>query len=114
MKARSGYTLQRTMIIYLLLIGFASLLVGVEFVVDTYGVEFEKEVRSDFKGNPNNEAGTDKVPCPIDRLRNKALLMVGIIMFVMIIILTMFIKNITEPLQHMVETSKEISKGDLR
>ena len=25
----------------------------------------------------------------------------------------MFIKNITEPLQHMIESSKEISKGDL-
>mgnify|MGYP000259412249 FL=1 len=34
-------------------------------------------------------------------------------MFVMIIVLTMFIKNITEPLQHMIEISKGISKGDL-
>ena len=31
----------------------------------------------------------------------------------MIIVLTMFIKNITEPLQHMIEMSREISSGDL-
>ena len=31
----------------------------------------------------------------------------------MIIVLTMFIKNITEPLQHMIEVSREISSGDL-
>jgi methyl-accepting chemotaxis protein len=39
--------------------------------------------------------------------------MVSIMMFVVVIILTMFIKNITEPLQHMIEVSREISKGDL-
>ena len=55
----------------------------------------------------------DDALAPIEKLRNKALLMIGIIMVVMIIVLTMFIKNITEPLQHMIERSKEISKGDL-
>jgi methyl-accepting chemotaxis protein len=32
---------------------------------------------------------------------------------VVVIVLTMFIKTITEPLQHMVEVSKAISAGDL-
>jgi methyl-accepting chemotaxis protein len=55
----------------------------------------------------------DQVFVPVEKLRNKALLMIAVIMVVMIIVLTMFIKNITEPLQHMIESSKEISKGDL-
>ena len=46
-------------------------------------------------------------------MRSKAILMVGIIMFVMVIVLTMFIKNITEPLQHMIQLSQKISSGDL-
>ena len=39
--------------------------------------------------------------------------MVGIIMVVMLIVLTMFIKHITEPLQHMIGLSEKISAGDL-
>jgi methyl-accepting chemotaxis protein len=39
--------------------------------------------------------------------------MVVIILFVIIIVLTMFIKHITEPLQHMIGVSRAISRGDL-
>jgi HAMP domain-containing protein len=39
--------------------------------------------------------------------------MICIIMFVVVIVLMMFIKNITGPLQHMIEKSNEISRGDL-
>jgi methyl-accepting chemotaxis protein len=41
------------------------------------------------------------------------MMMVGVILAVVVIVLTMFIKTITEPLQHMVEVSKAISAGDL-
>ena len=113
MKPKSRYSLQRTMIIYFLLIGFASLLVGVEFIIDTNRPELKKTLISNFEKNLENQMEIDEVFDPIDKLRNKAILMIAIIMFVMIIVLTMFIKNITEPLQHMIEASKEISKGDL-
>lgn len=113
MKPKSRYSLQRTMIIYFLLIGFASLLVGVEFIIDTNRPELKKTLISNFEKNIENQMEIDEVFDPIDKLRNKAILMIAIIMFVMIIVLTMFIKNITEPLQHMIEASKEISKGDL-
>ena len=113
MKPKSRYSLQRTMIIYFLLIGFASLLVGVEFIIDTNRPELKKSLISNFEKNQENQMEIDEVFDPIDKLRNKAILMIAIIMFVMIIVLTMFIKNITEPLQHMIEASKEISKGDL-
>ncbi|CAN2043914.1 HAMP domain-containing protein [Candidatus Magnetomoraceae bacterium gMMP-13] len=101
------------MIIYFLLIGFASVLVGVEFIIDTHGIELEEGFVVNLEKYMQNEISKDEVLKPIDKLRNKAILMVGIIMFVMLIVLTMFIKNITEPLQHMIEVSKKISKGDL-
>ncbi len=113
MNSKSKYSLQRTMIIYFLLIGFASLLVGVEFLTDTNSPELKKNLISNFEKYSDNQMEIDKVFAPIDELRNKALLMIGIIMFVMIIVLTMFIKNITGPLQHMIEISKKITKGDL-
>lgn len=113
MKSRSGYSLQRTMITYFLLIGFASILVGMEFLAEAGGSELKEALISNLEMNFNNQMEINDALAPIEKLRNKALLMIGIIMIVMIIVLTMFIKNITEPLQHMIEASKEISKGDL-
>ncbi|MDM8550779.1 HAMP domain-containing protein [Desulfobacterales bacterium HSG2] len=113
MKPPSKYTLQRTMIVYFLLIGFASLLVGVEFIVETHGSNLREDLLSNFEKYSKDEIGADALFGPIDRLRSKAILMIGIILVVMIIVLTMFIKNITGPLQHMIEISEEISKGDL-
>ena len=113
MKSKPRYSLQRTMIIYFLLIGFASLLMGVEFLLDTHGPELKEKLFSNFEKDSRNQIEIDRVFVHVEKLRNKALLMIAVIMVVMIIVLTMFIKNITEPLQHMIESSKEISKGDL-
>lgn len=113
MKSASKYSLQRTMIVYFLLIGFASLLVGIEFIVETHGSELRDAILSNLEKHSEGKIGPDAVFAPIDKLRSKAILMIVIIMCVMLIVLTMFIKNITGPLQHMIDLSKKISKGDL-
>ncbi len=113
MKTESGYSLQRTMILYFLLIAFASILVGVEFLAETGDEFFLKTLMDRLKGCFNGEAGSREFLSIILHVRNKALLMIGIILFVTIIVMTMFIKNITEPLQHMITLSRKISKGDL-
>lgn len=113
MTTPSSYSLQRTMIIYILLIGFAALLVASEFVLDTHSTELKQELTRNFQQYVNGEMTQDKVYDPLVRIRNKAMMMVGVILAVVVIVLTMFIKTITEPLQHMVEVSKAISSGDL-
>jgi len=113
MNSRSGYSLQRTMIIYMLLIGFAALLVASEFVADTHSTELKQELTRNFQQYVDGEMAHEQVYDPLVRIRNKAMMMVGVILAVVVIVLTMFIKTITEPLQHMVEVSKAISAGDL-
>jgi len=113
MGAKSRYTLQRTMIIYFLLIGFASMLVGIEFLADFQGGALKAEIWGNINQFDQDQISQEAVFAPIDRLRSKAILMVAIIMLVMVIVLTMFIKHITEPLQHMIELSQQISSGDL-
>jgi len=108
-SANFRYTLQRTMIIYFLLIGFAALLLGVEFTRETYNRNLAGPVLETTSG----PAATPTVSRAIEHLRHKAILMICIIMFVVVIVLMMFIKNITGPLQHMIEKSNEISRGDL-
>jgi methyl-accepting chemotaxis protein len=113
MTPNSSYSLQRTMIIYFLLIGFAALLVATEFVLDTHSTALKKELGENFQRHHNGELPAEQIYDPLVRIRNKAMMMVGVILAVVVIVLTMFIKTITEPLQHMVEVSKAISTGDL-
>ncbi len=113
MTPPGSYSLQRTMIIYILLIGFAALLVASEFVLDTHSTELKQALTSNFEQYARGELGQEHVYDPLVRIRNKAMMMVGVILAVVVIVLTMFIKTITEPLQHMVEVSKAISAGDL-
>lgn len=113
MGAKSRYSLQRTMIIYFLLIGFASMLVGIEFLADFHGGGLKEELWQNIGQSEAGRIDKETIFAPIDRMRSKAILMVVIIMVVILIVLTMFIKNITEPLQHMIRLSEEVSEGDL-
>jgi HAMP domain-containing protein len=101
------------MIIYFLLIVFATLLVGVEFLVDFKPDVLKTEIWRSISQAEHGSVDPEAIFAPIDRLRSKAILMVAIIMVVMIIVLTMFVKHITEPLQHMIQLSQKISAGDL-
>lgn len=101
------------MIVYFLLIGFASLMVSVEFIIETRGGKLEKELLSNLKSYSEGRMDADGLFAPVDRLGKKALLMVAIILSVMVIVLTMFIRNITEPLQYMIDKARKISTGDL-
>ena len=110
----SSYSLQRTMIIYILLIGFAALLVAAEFVWDTHSTTLKQELSQNFQRYASGDLNEDQIYRPLVKIRNKAMMMVGVILAVVVIVLTMFIKTITEPLQHMIDVSKAISAGDLR
>ena len=113
MKTKSNSSLQRTMIIYFLLIGFASVLLGIEFLADFQSGSLKREIWANMQQYGHADQYQEVILAPIDRMRSKAVLMVAIILLVMIIVLTMFIKNITEPLQHMIQLSEKISAGDL-
>jgi methyl-accepting chemotaxis protein len=113
MKITYKASLQRTMIVYLLLIGFAASLIGVEFINDIQRKELRTELMQNFSKLSNNRMNMDEAFQPIQKIRNKAILMVILLFVVVVILLTMFIKNITEPLQHVIEVSKLIDAGDL-
>lgn len=114
MTTGSSYSLQHTMIIYILLIGCAAVLVASEFVWDTHSTTLQQELSHNFQRYIRGDLKEDQVYLPLVKIRNKAMMMVGVILAVVVIVLSMFIKNITEPLQHMIEVSKAISAGDLR
>jgi methyl-accepting chemotaxis protein len=101
------------MIIYFLMISFASFLIAAEFIHDIHSEELRSELTQNFARVSSGEIQPDAAFQPIQALGNKAVLMVALFLVVVLILLTMFIKNITEPLQHMIEASKLIAVGDL-
>lgn len=114
MKIKSIYSLQRTMITYFLLIGFASILMGTEFLIDTRDPGLKNDLMVNFQQFASGKLDTEGLFAPIEALGNKVMLMITVIMAVTIIVLMMFIRNITEPLQYMIDNVREISAGDLR
>lgn len=113
MSAGGDYPLQRTMIIYFLLIGVAALMVAAEFVAETHSSALTQALDANYAEFTRGALDQADVYAPLVRIRNKAMMMVGVILAVVIIVLTMFIKTITEPLQHLVEVAKAINAGDL-
>ncbi len=109
MKKQSS--LERKMLSYFGLIAAASLLITVEFVyaiqVATPGPEALGSASSD------SPTAIATVVNSLHSLRGKALLMCVVQAVVTLIVLIMFMRRITGPLQHMVETSRLISEGDL-
>jgi methyl-accepting chemotaxis protein len=113
MESKSKYSLQRTMVVYFLLIGVAALFVGVEFIAETHGDDMRQAFLSPIADPAANPDEQDAYLAPLTHLRNKAVLVIAIIMVVILIVMTMFMKHITEPLQHMITASRKISGGDL-
>lgn len=105
--------LQHTMRVYFLLIILASLLIGIEFILDIQDEQLKQILLSNISDYNAHKMSFEQAFEPLVKLRNQAILMFVIIMAVMVIIFKMFIHNITDPLQHMIEISKKISEGDL-
>ena len=113
MKNQKKENLQRTMIMYFLLIVSATVLVTTEFIMDAQSTELQKSLLANFQHFTEQSIPREQIFQPLEKLRNQAILMIAIIMYVTIIVLMMLMKNITGPLQHMIEISEKISEGDL-
>ncbi len=104
-------SIQRTMILYFLMIVFSSLLLGIEFTAETnrliHQTESTLEKGTDVSGIATLESKA------LRHIRSKSILMIIMVQLVILIVFLMFIKNITAPLQHMIEVARSFSGGDL-
>jgi methyl-accepting chemotaxis protein len=109
MKKRSS--LERQMLTYFGLIAAASLLITVEFIwaIQTTISGAEAVAPASAAGNTSRHV----IVTSLSVLRSKAVLMGIVQAVVTFIVLVMFIKRITGPLQEMVEHSRAICEGDL-
>jgi methyl-accepting chemotaxis protein len=109
---KKSTSIERKMLSYFGLIAAASLLITVEFMYAIHAATPDPEALA-------AEQSVDKLDMVASlteqmySLRNKAALMFVVQVSVTLIVLIMFMRRITGPLQHMVETSRVISEGDL-
>lgn len=102
---------------YFLLIVVAAMMISIEFYVEMSRPELKDEICNIADQHPvtkddgmsaNNSAMTS-----ILDLRNKVLIMFGLLLVVIAIVMTMFMRNITMPLVKMADATKLINAGDL-
>ncbi|MGB6063807.1 MAG: HAMP domain-containing protein [Desulfomonilaceae bacterium] len=108
MKKESS--LERKMLSYFGLIAAASLLITVEFV---WAIRAATPLVAAGKSAFSATVALQAARRSMESLQNKALLMFVVQAVVTLIVLIMFMRRITSPLQEMVEEAKNISEGDL-
>lgn len=108
--------LERKLIAYFLLIVLAALMIGIEFVFEMGRSDLKQELWNNISGAGNvlsANAVDESVFAPLLHLRTKIVVMFGVLTLVVAIVLIMFVRNITMPLQKMVDVAKRINEGDL-
>ncbi|MDH5473411.1 MAG: HAMP domain-containing protein [Gammaproteobacteria bacterium] len=108
--------LETRLLNYFLLIAMAAIMIGIEFFFEMQRDDLIYEICSisdqssitDIK--PTTENNTSPA---LTKLRNKIVIMFALLTIVVAIVMTMFIKNITMPLQKMADVAKSINEGDL-
>lgn len=108
--------LQTRLINYFMLIAFAAVLIGVEFYFEMNKSGLQDQICT----VPTTQSAMlqpESEPAPLSQalidLRNKVVIMFGVLTLVVAIVLMMFIKNITHPLQKMADVAKLVNQGDL-
>jgi methyl-accepting chemotaxis protein len=107
--------LERKLLAYFLLIAVAALMIGVEFVVEMNSLTLKQQLWEKMSSSEIGHEFSKDSPAfdPIEKLRNKIIIMFAVLTVVVAIVLIMFIRNITAPLQHMVNIARQINRGDL-
>jgi len=111
---KQAQKLELCLLNYFLLIAIAAMMIGVEF----YFEMGKPGLKQDICISPN--AITETVITDVEEespilsdLRNKIVVMFGVLTIVVAIVMMMFVKNITRPLQRTLNSAKLINDGDL-
>lgn len=115
--------LESRLLNYFMLIAFAAMLIGIEFYFELNKSGLQQEICSIESSVTNINPLTSNKNTPLKQkenqatslsdIRNKIVIMFGILTVVVAIVLMMFIKDITRPLQKMVNVAQSINQGDL-
>ena len=99
---------------YFLLIAIAAVMIGIEFYFEMSKPGLKQDIC--MTATTITEiivSDHDEFSPVLSDLRNKIAIMFGVLTLVVAIVMMMFVKNITRPLQRTLDTAKLINDGDL-
>lgn len=111
---KTGSSISRRMTIYILIIVFTMLILGVEFFVDINRGDLKGELTESFGELGANEITGEAAVSPLVHLRNKVMLLLAIQVLVTGVVFTLFVKKINIPLKRMFDVSSRIAGGDMK
>lgn len=111
---KQAQKLEKTLLNYFFMIAIAAMMIGVEFYFEMSKSGLKQEICESptVINEVINLASEDESPA-LSNLRNKIVVMFGVLTIVMAIVMMMFVKNITRPLQRTLDTAELINDGDL-
>ena len=99
---------------YFLLIAIAAIMIGIEFYFEMSKPGLKQDICMPATTITEIIASDQAEFSPVlSVLRNKIAIMFGVLTLVVAIVMMMFVKNITRPLQRTLDTAKLINDGDL-
>lgn len=106
--------LELSLLNYFLLIAIAAVMIGVEFYFEMSKPGLQQSICTVTTPNggyiSSDQSGSSVA---LSELRNKIVVMFGVLTIVVAIVMMMFVKNITRPLQRTLDTARLINDGDL-
>lgn len=105
-------TLTRRMMIYVCIIVFTSLVLGLEFLIDINGSEPFTVSGPGARDRLQAQAGGDPALPPIDRVQRKVIFLIAVQSLVTGVVLILFVKKITIPLGRMFAVTDDMARGD--
>jgi len=121
---KQAQKLELCLLNYFLLIAIAAMMIGVEFYFEMGKPGLTQDICS-IPANASElidsesvrpeviNTNLDEISPALSDLRNKIAIMFGVLTLVVAIVMMMFVKNITRPLQRTLDTAKLINDGDL-
>ena len=106
--------LELSLLNYFLLIAIAAVMIGIEFYFEMSKAGLTQDIcTSQTAISKTIDPEMEELSPALSNLRNKIVVMFGVLTFVVAIVIMMFVKNITRPLQRTLDTAKLINDGDL-
>jgi methyl-accepting chemotaxis protein len=111
---KAASTISRRMTIYMAIIVFTMLILGVEFFVEINSGDLKGELVENFERLDRGEITEDAATAPIVHVRNKVMLLLAVQVLVTGVVFVLFVKKINIPLKRMFTVSSKIAAGDMK
>ncbi|MBN1572395.1 MAG: hypothetical protein JW984_04280 [Deltaproteobacteria bacterium] len=111
---KGASSISRRMTIYILIIVFTMLILGVEFFVEINSGDLKGELVENFQRLNRGEITETAAVAPLVHVRNKVMLLLAIQVLVTGVVFMLFVKKINIPLKRMFTVSSKIAAGDMK